>query len=30
MVFVSRDNTFGFLSDVGWVGVDLFFACPAT
>jgi peptidoglycan/LPS O-acetylase OafA/YrhL len=26
MVFVSRDNTFGFLSDVGWVGVDLFFA----
>jgi peptidoglycan/LPS O-acetylase OafA/YrhL len=26
MVFVSRENTFGFLSQVGWVGVDLFFA----
>jgi peptidoglycan/LPS O-acetylase OafA/YrhL len=26
MVFVSHENTFGFLSQVGWVGVDLFFA----
>lgn len=25
MVFVSRENTFGWLSVVGWVGVDLFF-----
>ena len=24
-VFVSRAPTFGWLSDVGWVGVDLFF-----
>jgi peptidoglycan/LPS O-acetylase OafA/YrhL len=24
-VFVSRDSTFGWLGDVGWVGVDLFF-----
>jgi peptidoglycan/LPS O-acetylase OafA/YrhL len=26
MVFVSGQNTFGFLSQVGWIGVDLFFA----
>lgn len=26
MVFVSHENTFGFLSEIGWVGVDLFFA----
>ncbi len=25
MVFVSREPTFGWLSTVGWVGVDLFF-----
>lgn len=25
MVFVSRETTFGWLSTVGWVGVDLFF-----
>lgn len=25
MVFVSRSPTFGWLSEVGWVGVDLFF-----
>ncbi|MCX7116428.1 MAG: acyltransferase [Legionellales bacterium] len=25
VVFVSREPTFGFLSDIGWVGVDLFF-----
>lgn len=25
MVFVSRESTFGWASDVGWVGVDLFF-----
>ena len=26
MVFVSGENTFGFLSQIGWIGVDLFFA----
>jgi peptidoglycan/LPS O-acetylase OafA/YrhL len=26
MVFVSANDTFGFLSRIGWVGVDLFFA----
>jgi len=26
MVFVSSNDTFGFLSRIGWVGVDLFFA----
>ena len=26
MVFVSGSDTFGFLSRIGWVGVDLFFA----
>lgn len=25
VIFVSHEPTFGFLSDVGWVGVDLFF-----
>jgi peptidoglycan/LPS O-acetylase OafA/YrhL len=25
-VFVSGTNTFGFLSQIGWIGVDLFFA----
>ena len=25
VVFVSREPTFGFLSDIGWAGVDLFF-----
>jgi peptidoglycan/LPS O-acetylase OafA/YrhL len=25
-VFVSHEPTFGFLGDIGWVGVDLFFA----
>ena len=25
MVFVSREPTFGWLSEAGWVGVDLFF-----
>ena len=26
MSFVSGDATFGFLSEIGWTGVDLFFA----
>jgi peptidoglycan/LPS O-acetylase OafA/YrhL len=26
MCFASHEKTFGFLSDIGWVGVDLFFA----
>ncbi len=26
MIFVSREPTFGIWSDIGWVGVDLFFA----
>lgn len=26
VLFVSRDNTFGWIGDIGWVGVDLFFA----
>jgi peptidoglycan/LPS O-acetylase OafA/YrhL len=26
MIFVSHDATFGFLSEIGWAGVDLFFA----
>ena len=25
MIFVSRSDTFGWLSEIGWVGVDLFF-----
>lgn len=25
VVFVSHEPTFGFLSDIGWAGVDLFF-----
>lgn len=25
MVFVSHESSFGFLSEIGWVGVDLFF-----
>ena len=25
VVFVSRQPTFGFIDDIGWVGVDLFF-----
>src|SRR6266571_1574921 len=26
MLFVSREPTFGFLGEIGWSGVDLFFA----
>src|SRR5690242_16265111 len=26
MIFVSHDATFGWFSEIGWAGVDLFFA----